>query len=200
MTEANNRKSDYPIDEMFLQRWSPRAFTAEEMSEHDLFTMLEAARWAASSYNAQPWRFIWARRNTPHWEKFLGLLVEFNQSWAKDASALVFLASNSMMRPPGADADVPSYTHSFDAGTASGYFALQASRMGWFVHGMVGFDKEKAVAALNAPEGYRVEAAYAVGKRGDKSRLSEMLQSRETPSPRSPLSDLAFEGGFPLRP
>jgi nitroreductase len=199
MTEANNRKSDYPIDEMFLQRWSPRAFTAEEISEHDLFTMLEAARWAASSYNAQPWRFVWARRDTPHWEKFLGLLVEFNQSWAKDASALVFLASKSMMRPPGADADVPSYTHSLDAGTASGYFALQASRMGWFVHGMVGFDKEKAVAALNTPDGYRIEAAYAVGKRGDKSRLSEMLQSRETPSPRLPLSDLAFEGGFPPR-
>ena len=111
MTEANNRKADYPIDEMFLQRWSPRAFTAEAIPEHDLFTMLEAARWAASSYNSQPWRFLWARRDTAHWDKFLGLLVEFNQSWAKDASALMFLVSNSLMRPPGADADVPSYTN-----------------------------------------------------------------------------------------
>jgi nitroreductase len=197
MTEANNRKADYPIDGMFLERWSPRAFTTEEISEHDLFTMLEAARWAASSYNSQPWRFLWARRNTPHWDKFLGLLVEFNRGWAKDASALVFLVSNSMMRPPGADADVPSYTHSLDAGAASANFALQASRMGWFVHGMAGFDKDRAVSELNTPQGYRVEAAYAVGKRGDKSRLPEMLQSREAPSTRLPLSGLAFEGGFP---
>jgi nitroreductase len=199
MTDANNRHADYPIEEMFLTRWSPRAFTAEAISEHDLFTMLEAARWAASSYNAQPWRFLWARRNTPHWDKFLSLLVEFNQGWAKNASAIVFLASNSMMRSPGADVDAPSYTHSLDAGTASGYFALQASSMGWFVHGMAGFDKDRAVAELNTPEGYRIEAAYAVGKRGDASKLPEMLQSREAPSARLPLSDLAFEGGFPSR-
>jgi nitroreductase len=196
MTEANHRKADYPIDEMFLQRWSPRAFDSQEISEHELFTMLEAARWAASSYNAQPWRFVWARRNTPHWEKFQGLLVEFNQSWAKDASALVFLISKSLMRPQGADTDVPSYTHSLDAGTASGYFALQASRMGWFVHGMAGFDKDRAVSELHVPSGYRIEAAYAVGKLGDKSKLPPMLQSRETPSSRLTLSELAFEGSF----
>jgi nitroreductase len=197
MTETNNRKADYPIDEMFLQRWSPRAFNSQEISEHDLLTMLEAARWAASSYNAQPWRFIWARRNTQHWDKFQGLLVPFNQSWAKDASALVFIVSKTLMRPHGADADVPSYTHSLDAGTASGYFALQASKMGWFVHGMAGFDKDSAQKELNVPEGYRIEAAYAVGKRGDASQLPEMLQSREVPGPRMPLSELAFEGGFP---
>ena len=199
MTEANGRKADYPIDEMFLQRWSPRAFNAQDISEHDLFTMLEAARWAASSYNSQPWRFLWAQRDTPHWDRFLGLLVEFNQSWAKDASALVFLVSNTVMRPLGADADLPSYTHSLDAGTASGYLMFQASRMGWFAHGMVGFDKDRAITELNIPDGYRVEAAYAIGKRGDKSKLPEMLQAREMPSDRMPLSELAFEGGFPSR-
>lgn len=197
MTEANSRKADYPIDKMFLERWSPRAFTAEEISEHDLLTMLEAARWAASSYNSQPWRFLWARRDTPHWETFLRLLVEFNRNWAGDASALVFIVSNSLMRPPGADADVPSYTHSLDAGTASGYFALQASRMGWFVHGMSGFDKDRSFAELNVPGGHRVEAAYAVGKLGDKSKLPETLRAREEPSDRLSLTDLAFEGGFP---
>ena len=82
---------------------------------------------------------------------------------------MVFLVSNKVMRPPGADDDVPSYTHSLDAGTASGYLTLQASRMGWFAHGMVGFDKECAVTELNIPDGYRVEAAYAIGKIGDKS-------------------------------
>jgi nitroreductase len=196
MTEANHRSADYPIDEMFLARWSPRAFTAEAISEHDLLTMLEAGRWAPSSYNSQPWRFLWARRDTAHWAKFFDLLVPFNQSWAKTASALVILVSNPLMRPPGADADVPSHSHSLDAGAAAGYFMLQASRMGWYAHGMVGFDMARASTVLNVPAGYRVEAAYAIGKLGDKSMLPPMLQAREVPSTRIPLKELAFEGGF----
>jgi nitroreductase len=198
MTIVNSRESSYPIDPMFLQRWSPRAFNAEPISEHDLLTMLEAGRWAASSYNSQPWRFLWARRDTAHWNKFLDLLVPFNQSWAKNASALIVLVSNPLMRPPGAQADVPSRSHTLDAGTASGYIALQAGRMGWYAHGMVGLDVDRAAVALSVPSGFRVEAAYAIGKLGDKASLPEMLQAREQPSPRLPLSDLAFEGGFPL--
>lgn len=196
MTTANSRTADYPIDPMFLERWSPRAFTGEAISETDLLTMLEAARWAASSYNAQPWRFVYARRGTPHWDKFLGLLVPHNQSWAKEAAALVILISRSSMRLPGADKDVPSPTHSLDAGTASGYFALQAHKMGWFTHGMVGFDKDRAFADLNVPEGHTVEAAYAVGRLGDPSKLPEALQAREHPSARLPLTQIAFEGFF----
>ena len=118
MTSANSRQADHPIDPLFLERWSPRAFTGEVISESDLFTMLEAGRWAASSYNSQPWRFLYARRDTPNWERFLGLLNDFNRSWAKNASALVVLVSNSLMRPPGAEKDVPSHSHSLDAGAA----------------------------------------------------------------------------------
>ncbi len=197
MTVANTRTSDYPIDPMFLERWSPRAFSPEPIAEADLLSMLEAGRWAASSYNSQPWRFLYALRDTPHWPTFLDLLVPFNQGWAKHASALVILVSNSLMRPPGAEKDVPSHSHSLDAGTASGYVALQAMKMGWHVHGMVGFDMDRAFAELNVPQGYRVEAAYAVGKLGDKSSLPEAMQGREQPSPRRPLSELAFAGGFP---
>ena len=197
MTSANSRTSDYPIDPMFLERWSPRAFTPEAISEADLLSMLEAGRWAASSYNSQPWRFLYALRDTPHWQTFFDLLVPFNQGWAKNASALMILVSNSLMRPPGAEKDVPSHSHSLDAGTASGYVALQAMKMGWYVHGMVGFDMDRAFAELNVPQGYRVEAAYAVGKMGDKSSLPEAMQEREQPSPRRPLSELAFAGGFP---
>ena len=120
MTMANDRTADYPIDPMFLRRWSPRASNAEELPERNLLTMLEAARWAASSYNSQPWRFVYARRDMPPWDRFLNLLVPANQAWAKHASALVILLSNTAMRPPGSDKDVPSPTHSFDAGTASG--------------------------------------------------------------------------------
>ncbi len=197
MTTSNTRTSDYPIDPMFLDRWSPRAFAGVAISEQELMTMLEAGRWAASSYNSQPWRFLYARRDTPHWDKFFNLLVEFNQGWCKSASALIYLASNSLMRPPGSDKDVPSYSHSLDAGTAAGYVALQAMKMGWQLHGMVGFDKERAFAELNLPQGYRVEAAYAVGKIGDKATLPDALREREKPSERVPLSQLAFEGGFP---
>ncbi len=196
MTTANSRTADYPIDTMFLERWSPRAFRGEGISETDLLTMLEAARWAASSYNSQPWRFIYARRDTPYWDRFFDLLVPHNQSWVRSASALVILVSNSLMRLPGTDKEAPSPTHSFDAGTASGYFALQAHKMGWSTHGMVGFDKERAFAELNVPEGYTVEAAYAVGRLGEPSKLPEALRAREHPSTRLPLTQLAFEGSF----
>lgn len=200
MTSVGPRSADYPIAPMFLARWSPRAFTGEPIAEADLLTMLEAGRWAASSYNSQPWRFVYARRDTPHWERFLGLLNPFNQSWAKSASALVILVSNPMMRPPGAEKNVPSRSHSLDAGAASGYMALQAVEMGWFMHGMVGIELDRIATELNVPEGYHVEAAYAVGRLGDKSILPEGLQAREAPSPRRPLTELAFEGGFPPAP
>ena len=197
MTEANHRTSDLPIDPLFLERWSPRAFTGETITENDLLTMIEAGRWAASSYNSQPWRFIYARKGTPAWDKLFGLLNEFNASWAKSASALMVLVSNSLMQPPGADKPVPSHSHSLDTGAAAANFALQATRMGWQVHGMVGFDMDRAFTELNVPVGHRVEAAYAIGKVGDKSTLPEMLQQRETPSPRRPLAEIAMEGGFP---
>ena len=197
MTTSNNRTADHPIDPMFLERWSPRAFTGEPLAEADLLTMLEAGRWAPSSYNSQPWRFVYARRDTPAWPRLLGLLVPANQAWAKDASALVVLISNSLMRRPGTDEDVPSTTHSLDAGTASGYLALQAMKMGWHAHGMVGFDRDRAFAELNVPRGYQVEAVYAVGRLGDPSKLPEPLRARERPNARLPLAELAFEGFFP---
>jgi nitroreductase len=197
MTKFNSRESEFPIDPMFLDRWSPRAFTGEPISTAELFTMLDAAHWAPSSFNAQPWRFLYARRDTAHWTKFLHLLVPSNQVWAQNAAALVFIVSNSRMRPPGGDADVPSHSHSLDAGTASGFLALQARKMGWYVHGMAGFDLDRAVVELGVPAGYRVEAVYAVGKKADKSSLPEKLQAKEQPNTRLALRELVFEGGFP---
>lgn len=194
---TNHRKADHPIHEMFLNRWSPRAFTNEPITTEELLTMLEAARWAASSYNSQPWRFLYALRDMPAWERFLNLLVPFNRSWAKQSSALVFLVSNSTMLSPRSGNQVPSPTHSFDAGTASGYFALQASLMGWYAHGMVGFDADRAFEELSVPEGYKVEAVYALGRMADPAGLPEELRAREVPSDRRPLVELAFEGGFP---
>lgn len=197
MTDANSRHSDHPIDPLFLERWSPRAFDGQDMPEADLLTIMEAARWAPSSYNSQPGVFLYARRGTAHWDKFFSLLVEFNQSWAKDAAVLAVLVSNSTMLPPGQDKPVPSHSHSSDAGAAWAHLALQATKLGYQAHAMVGFDMDRAFAELNVPQGYRVESAIAIGRQGDKSRLPEAMQARESPSSRKPLSAMMLEGGFP---
>ena len=197
MDDVNPRRPDYPVDKLFIDRWSPRAFTGEAIPEAELMKLFEAARWAPSSYNSQPWRFLYARRDTPHFDKFLSFLVEFNQSWAKNAAALIVLVSSSTMLPPGKDSPVPSHSHSMDAGAAWENFALQATLSGWHAHGMVGFDIERAFAELNVPQGYRVEQLFAVGRRGDKSLLPDAVAAREMPSERLPMAQLAFEGSFP---
>jgi flavin reductase (DIM6/NTAB) family NADH-FMN oxidoreductase RutF/nitroreductase len=202
---ATTRIPDYPIDALFLQRWSPRAFTAESIPEAELMTIFEAARWAPSCFNSQPWRFLYVRRDTPGWDKFLGLLIEFNQGWARNASALVIIVSNTLMKNPSrasitaaTDEWVPSYTHSFDAGAAWAQLGLQAMLSGWRAHAMVGFDMELARTELKVPDHFRIEAAVAIGRQGHKSTLGERLQKHEQPSEREPLSAIALEGGFPL--
>jgi nitroreductase len=197
MTTANTRTADHPIDPLFLERWSPRAFDGQPLADADIQSLFEAARWAPSSYNSQPWRFLYAKRDTPEWDKFLNLLIPFNQSWAKNASLLIIVVSNSLMQPPGQEKPFPSHSHSFDTGAAWANFALQATRLGLQAHGMAGFDLNAAFTQLNVPEGYRVEAAIAVGRQADKSILPEAMQAREQPSGRNPISSFAFEGGFP---
>ncbi|NER66636.1 nitroreductase family protein [Pseudomonas sp. MAFF212427] len=195
---ANPRIAEHAIDEQFIQRWSPRAFTAEPIEQATLLSFLEAARWAPSAYNSQPWRFLYARRNTPNWERFLGLLNEFNRSWAQHASALVLVMSKTTFTAPGASEETPALWHTFDTGSAWGHLALQASLSGWHTHGMAGFDQELARQELKIPDGYVMHAMVAVGKLGDKASLAEYLQAREVPSPRKPLSELAAEGDFSL--
>lgn len=197
MTSANARTSEYPIDSQFLERWSPRAFSGAAMPEHDLLSMIDAGRWAASAYNSQPWSFVYALRDTEAWAGFLDLLVPFNRSWAERAAALVVVVSNSLMVPPGQDKAVPSHSHSFDTGMATAQFVLQGMKLGYHSHGMVGFDMERAFASLNVPQGHRVEAAFAVGRIGDKAILPEALQAREQPGPRKPVKDVAIAGAFP---
>lgn len=192
----NARTNAHHIDEQFIQRWSPRAYAGVDMPEAELAKILEAASYAPSAFNAQPWRFIYARRGTAHWDKLLGLLNEFNHSWANKASALVVVLSKTTSLPAGAAEEVPFPSHSFDAGAAWGYLALQASNAGWPAHAMAGFDKEKTRDVFAIPDNFKVEAMVAIGKRADKSILPEGLQEREQPSPRLPLEKIAFEGEF----
>ena len=87
------RKPNYPINPLILNRWSPRAMTGETLNDDDIMSLFEAARWAPSSYNNQPWRFIYAKRNTKHWDRFFNLLAEGNKIWAKNAALLVLVIS-----------------------------------------------------------------------------------------------------------
>ncbi|MDT7779777.1 MAG: hypothetical protein QOC99_2289 [Acidobacteriota bacterium] len=189
---SESRKAEYPIEELFLDRWSPRALSGETIDEKELLTLFEAARWAPSSYNNQPWRMLYARRDTEHWPLFLGLLVEGNRAWAKDAAALVLFVSKETFDFNGQ----PYPTHSFDTGAAWENLALQATLKGLVTHGMQGFDYERARTELNIPEGFRVEAMAAVGRPGDPATLPEEMKKREAPSDRKPLAEIICEGAF----
>jgi nitroreductase len=186
----------HPIDPLFHERWSPRAFTEEQIPEEELRILFEAARWAPSSMNAQPWRFVYARRGTPAFPRLLSVLAPRNQEWAKGAAALVAVVSQELVTVPGKDAPVPSATHSFDAGAAWAFLALQAHLRGWATHGMGGFDRERAMKELEVPARYRIEAFVAIGRRGDPATLPEWARAREVPSARKPVAELISEGAF----
>lgn len=195
---ATPRIADYAINEQFINRWSPRAFTNEPISQETLLSFLEAARWAPSAYNSQPWRFLYARRDTPSWSRYLDILNEFNRSWAQHASALVLIISKTTFAAPGSDEEKPALWHTFDTGSAWGHLALQASISGWHTHGMAGFDRELARTELKVPADHEIHAVIAIGKLGDKSILSESLQAREVPNARRPLTEIVAEGDFSL--
>jgi nitroreductase len=193
---ANPRVAEYAIHPQFTERWSPRAFTGEAIPEETLLSFFEAARWAPSAYNSQPWRFLYARRDTPNWERFLGLLNEFNRGWAQHASALVIILSKTTLLRASSGEEVPFPSHSFDAGAAWAYLALQATNAGWHAHGMAGIDREGIQRELKVPAAFRVELAVAIGKLGDKASLPESLQGRELPSPRLTVEELAVAGPY----
>ncbi|MCM2319601.1 MAG: nitroreductase family protein [Pseudomonas sp.] len=194
----NSRVATHAIDPQFLERWSPRAFNGESIPETTLLGFIEAARWAPSAYNSQPWRFLYARRDGADWQRYLNLLIEFNRGWAQHASALLVIVSKTTFVPPGKSEAQPAPSHGFDTGAAWGFFALQAHLAGWHTHAMTGFDKELARTELKIPDGYEIHAMVAVGKRGDAASLPEPLQARETPSPRLALEAIAAEGDFSL--
>jgi nitroreductase len=191
-----SRTPDHPVNELFVNRWSPRAYTGEAMPRDVLLTLLEAARWAPSAYNAQPWRFLYALRGTPQWDGFLGLLNPNNQDWAQRAGALVIIVAKNTHLPAGAAQPVPHPSHALDSGAAWVSLALQAHMLGWDAHGMVGFSKDKARQELAIPAEFDVQMAIAIGKRGDPAVLSEAQRAREAPNARQPLTALAAEGAF----
>lgn len=184
-----SRKTDYPIHPLILNRWSPRSMTGEPLSDEELFPLFEAARWAPSSSNAQPWRFLYAKRDTAYWNMFFDLLVDFNKQWCVKAAILGI----TLARKTFEHNNKPSVTYAFDTGAAWENLCLEGTSRGLVVHGMEGFDYVKAQAL--APEEFEVLAMFAVGKRAPKHDLpNEKLQAREAPSNRKKISEIAFVG------
>ena len=134
------RRRDFDIDRIFLNRWSPRSMSGDEISRDVLFSLFEAARWAPSSNNNQPWRFLYAQRNTDYWPIFFDLLTEQNKIWAKNAAVLIVVISKKTFDYN----EKPARTHSYDTGAAWENLALQGSLKALVVHGMQGFDYDKA--------------------------------------------------------
>ena len=186
------RQSQYDINPLLLHRWSPRAMSGEEISDTELMRLFEAARWAPSSYNGQPWRFIYAKRNSEHWDKLFNLMINFNKSWAKNAAVLVVVISRKNFEHD----EKPSVTHQFDAGAAWENLALQGETQGLVTHGMQGFDYEKARRDLSIPAAFDVLAMVAIGKPAPKEILPTDVQQREQASDRKPLSEIVMEGQF----
>jgi nitroreductase len=186
------RQPARPIEPIFVRRWSPRAMSGARVGADDLATVFEAARWAPSTYNEQEWRFLYAHREGPHWQTFFDLLAEGNQAWCQRAGVLVVVLSHRVFSRNGK----PNPVHTFDAGSAFENLALQGCSMGLVVHGMMGFDYDRAKTALAVPDDYAVEAMVAIGHPGDPDDLPEALRKMEVPSQRKPVAEIAREGAF----
>jgi len=186
------RKANYPINPLILNRWSPRSMTGETLNDDDIMSLFEAARWAPSSYNNQPWRFIYAKRNSEHWNRFFNLLMEPNKLWAKNAAILVVVISRKNFEFN----EKPAVTHQFDAGSAWENLALEASSRDIVAHGMQGFDYKKAGVELRIPPNFEVMAMIAIGKKGPKEILPAELQEKEKLTNRKPLKEIIMEGFY----
>ena len=180
-----NRVYNYEIMELIKDHWSPRAFSDEQIPIEDLMAILEAARFAPSCFNEQPWRFIVGHSPETR-AKVLSLLNEKNQVWAKKAPVLIIICGKKNYTNNGKF----NFYHTFDSGTAWGFLLLEAQRRGYITHGMAGFDKEKTIEAFKLGDVYQPIAAIAIGKLGDKSTLPAELQEIEVPAGRIDLEDL----------
>jgi nitroreductase len=188
-----HRPPEHGVDPIFPSRWSSRAMDGRPLERPELMRLLEAARWAPSAFNGQPWRFRYALNGGPHWDGFFTLLKESNQVWCAAAGALLVVLSRTV----DDDGD-PVTSHSLDTGAALQNLLLQGSRVGLVTHAMAGFDRDAARALLAVPDDLAVECMVAVGRPGPADRLPERLRAREVPSGRLPLSDLAAAGPAPI--
>ncbi len=177
------------LDPMFLERWSPRSFLCDPLTQEDIDTLFEAARWAPSSYNEQPWLFVYARRQEAL-DRFRDILVEGNRQWAKAAPFLFCIFSRKHFNKNGE----LNPCAEFDAGSAFMSIALQAHKLGFSCHAMQGFHKDRAYEVMGVnPEKYTAICMVAVGRQGPKETLSKELQEKEFPKDRNSQKDFVRE-------
>lgn len=177
------------VHDTILHRWSPRAFSNKEVPAAELKKLFEAARWAASSSNEQPWRFLVGRRGDQTYQKIFNSLVEFNQSWVKSAPVLVLSVAKKTFTAKGS----PNRHNLHDTGAASATLAIQATADGLHTHSMAGFDQEQVRASFAIPSDYDIGAVTAIGYFGDPESLPEHLHKQEvSPRQRKPLEEFVF--------
>jgi nitroreductase len=184
--------TQYPVHELILKRWSPRAFSDKAVSPEILQSLFEAARWAPSSSNEQPWAFlVGTKGDAATFEKILGTLVEFNQNWAKHAPVLAIAVSELAFAKNGQ----PNRNAFYDTGAAVSQLTHEATSRGLFVHQMAGFDPQKATEAFAIPHGWEPIAVFALGYAGDHQTLPDVLRERElAPRTRKPLHEFVMSG------
>lgn len=187
----NPAATDYEIDPLLKKRWSPYAISDKKVEQAKINSLFEAARWAPSSFNEQPWKIIYAtKENSEQYKKLADLLAEGN-AWAKNAYMLMLICAEPNFAHNGKE----NRNHQYDAGAAIQNLFLQATSMGLVAHEMAGFDAEGAHGALNIPEGNSVLAMMAVGYYGDKESLPPELQAREDKQrERKKIEEFIFEG------
>jgi nitroreductase len=188
----NPAPAEYPVHELIRERWSPRAFSRQEISSEDLRSLFEAARWAPSSSNEQPWAFIVATRNdNQNFTKALQPLVEFNVNWAKNAYVLGFAVAELAF----AKNKTPNRNAHYDTGAAMSQLTTEATSRGISVHQMAGFDPDTAREVFEIPSGWDAIAAFAMGYPGDPASLPQPYRDRETaPRVRKPIREFVMNG------
>jgi nitroreductase len=192
-TMKNPAASDHPVHDLIRHRWSPRAFADKPVSPEVLRSLFEAARWAPSSSNEQPWAFLVASKDDPVYPKLLSTLVEFNQLWAKNAPVLAIAVSRLSFARNGH----PNRNAFYDTGAAVAHLTMEASARGLFVHQMGGFDPRKAKELFSIPDDWEAIAAFVIGHPGDPQSLPETLRDRElAPRSRKPLSEFVMSGAW----
>jgi nitroreductase len=195
----NPAKTDYPVHDLIQNRWSPRAFSDDPVSPETLRSLFEAARWAPSSSNEQPWAFVVGTKDDldTH-NKILSALVEFNQGWAKHAPVLAIAVSQMEF----ARNKTPNRNAFYDTGAAVAHLTAEATSRGLFVHQMAGFDPQKAIEVFHIPKGWEPIAAFAIGYSGDPNALPDKLRERElAPRSRKPISEfvMSSDWGHPAK-
>lgn len=187
------RAEQAPVEDRFIERWSPRSFDEnDKITDKDLKTIFEAARWSPSCFNIQPWRFLYAKSQDKYFESFCGLLAEANRVWASKASAVGFIICENKNHK-GED----NFYAKFDTGSAWMALTMQARELGYFTHGMGGIKHEEVYKKLNIdPKKFTVICGFALGKKAPKEDLPEKLQEQENLSTRKNLDNIMFNGIF----